>query len=48
MADMVNPAIVDFEGEENAAGAKDAENFGEGQVLQFAGSQVMKNENGDG
>ena len=47
VADVVNPTIVDFEGQENAAGAKHAQDFSKGQVLQLAGLQMMKNENGN-
>src|SRR5215467_2269054 len=48
MADMVNPTVVDLEGEERAAGAKHAEDFGEGEVLHFTGLEMMKDENGNG
>ena len=44
----MNPAIVDLESEESAAWAKDAEHFGESEVLQIAGFEVVKDKNGDG
>jgi len=37
VADTLEPAILNFQGEENAAGTEYAEDFGEGAVLQLAG-----------
>lgn len=48
MAEVVNPAIVDLESEESAARAKHAEDFGEGEVLHFAGLEMVKDKNGNG
>ena len=48
MAYTVNPTVVDLEGEERAAGAKHAEDFGEGEVLHFTGLEMVKDENGNG
>lgn len=48
MAEVVNPAIVDLEGQKNAAGAQHAEDFGECAVLQLVGPQMVKDENGNG
>ena len=36
MADALEPAVLNFQGEENAAGTEYAEDFGEGAVLELA------------
>jgi hypothetical protein len=48
MNDAIEPAVWNFAGEEDAARAEDAMDFGEGAVLERGGFEVMQNENGDG
>jgi hypothetical protein len=48
MAEVMDPAVVDLKSEECAAGAQHAENFAEGEVLQFAGLEMVEDENGNG
>jgi hypothetical protein len=48
MADAVDPTIVDFKSEKDATGAKHAVDLCKHAVLQFAGAEMMQDENGDG
>jgi hypothetical protein len=48
VAEVVNPAIVDLESKETATGAKDAEDFGEGEILHFARLEMVEDKNGNG
>jgi hypothetical protein len=41
VAEVLNPAIIDLESEERTARAKHAEDFGEGEILHFAGLEVV-------
>ncbi|GAC1701655.1 MAG: hypothetical protein NVS9B4_05390 [Candidatus Acidiferrum sp.] len=48
MHSALQPAILNFKSEEDAAGPKHASNFAEGAVLPFEGSQVVQNQQGYG
>ncbi len=48
MTELVNPAVVDLKSEESAAWAQYAEDFREGEVLQLARLEMVKDENTDG
>src|SRR4029077_21001749 len=48
VAEVLNPAIVDLESEERAARAKHAEDFAEGEILNFEGLEVVEDEDGNG
>ncbi len=47
MAGAVKPIIWNFEGDQNAAGTKYAEGFGEHLILEFSGSEVVENEDSE-
>lgn len=44
----IEPAVWNFAGEEDAAGAQDAVDFGEGAILECGGFEMVQDENGDG
>jgi hypothetical protein len=48
MAKPVQPAILDFEGEKNAAGLQYAKDFGKGALLRFLRAKMVQNEDSDG
>lgn len=48
MNDAIEPAVWNFAGEEDAAGAQDAMDFSEGTVLERGGLEMVQNENGYG
>jgi|SRR5271165_5569912 len=48
VAGAMEPGVVDLEGEEDAAGTEYAKSFGEHAVLEFAGLQMMQDEDANG
>jgi hypothetical protein len=48
MNHAIEPAVWNFAGQEDAAGAQDAMDFGEGAILQGGGFEMVQDKNGDG
>lgn len=44
----IEPAVWNFGGEEDAAGAQDTMDFVEGAILECGGFEMVQDENGDG
>jgi hypothetical protein len=47
VANVMEPTVCDVEGQENTAGAEDAEDLGESGVLRGRRIEMVKHENGD-
>ncbi len=48
MNDAIEPAVWNFAGDEDASGAQDAMDFGEGTILEAGGLEMVQDENGYG